>query len=199
MINLGEVEFHPYGVFIPKRPQSIIVGSFPIAKFSRREKLKDGEIDFFYGGEKNQLWKLLGLCFNRELKSKKKIIDFLEEKGMAVGDIISSCQRKASGSLDSDLKNCQYFKGLREIIKKNSIKKIYFTSLKVQLLFQKEIGRIKGVKEILLISPSGGGIRRIAAPFEKKFNIWRKKNPQKTLSEFRVYIYKKIFRNEGFY
>ncbi|MFI5391443.1 MAG: hypothetical protein ACHQYQ_08785, partial [Bacteriovoracales bacterium] len=145
------IEFHPYGVFIPKAAHSIIVGSFPIAKFTQGKKLKEGEVDFFYGGERNQLWKLLSICFKRDLKTKKQIIDFLEEKGIALGDVIASCQRKKNGSLDSDLLNCTYFTELGDIIKKNSIKKIYFTSLKVQSIFQKKIGSLRCVEEVLLL------------------------------------------------
>jgi hypoxanthine-DNA glycosylase len=189
-----KVEFHPYGVFIPKGAHSIIVGSFPIAKFTQGKKLKEGEIDFFYGGSRNQLWKLLSICFERELKTKKQIIDFLEEKGIAMGDVIASCQRKENGSLDSDLINCTYFKELGNFIEKNSIKKIFFTSLKVQTIFQKKIGGIKGVREVLLLSPSAGGIRRIPKLFEKEFKEWKKKNPQKSISEFRIHIYQSIIK-----
>ncbi len=191
---IGPVEFHPYCAFVPKAAHSIIVGSFPIAKFTQGKKLKEGEVDFFYGGARNQLWKLLSICFNKELKTKKQIIDLLEEKGIALGDVIASCQRIRNGSLDSDLINCTYFKELGDIIRKNSIKKIFFTSLKVQNIFQKKIGSLKGVREVLLISPSAGGIRRIPNSFEKEFKKWRKDNPQKSLSEFRIHIYQSIIK-----
>ena len=194
--HLGPVEFHPFGCFLPTNARSLILGSFPIAKFTsldRKKKFKEGEIDFFYGGEKNQLWKLLSLCFKRELGNKNQIVAFLNEKGIAFADIIKSCRRVGGGSLDSDLKNCEYFKELGDLILKSSITQVFFTSVKVQSLFKNKIGSVNGVKEILLISPSGGGIRQISKPFKKEFNKWRKKNPKNKISDFRVYIYLKIF------
>lgn len=157
---------------------------------------KPGEVDFSYGGEKSQLWKLLSICFKRELKTKIQIINFLQDEGNAIGDVILSCQRINGSSSDNHLKNCEYFTELRDIIIINSIAKIYFTSVKVQTLFQGKIGSIKDVEEVLLISPSGSGVRQISRTFKDEFDNWRLANPLSGPSEFRVYMYKKDF-SEG--
>ncbi len=190
---LGPIEYHPYGIFIPKGAHSIIIGSFPIAIFTSPMNPKKGEIDFFYGGKRNQLWKILSICFERELKNEKQIKNFLSEKCLALGDVIKSCQRINGGSLDSDLKNCEYFIELAEIIPKNNIKTLYFTSSKVQNIFRQKIGVLEGTKEILLLSPSAGGLRKIGKKFQTDLKYWKKIYPDKKLTEFRVYLYKKIF------
>lgn len=85
-------EIHPYGMFIPKQLSSLIVGSFTTGKFtnpSRRGEIDfENEIDFNYGGAKNQLWSLLQICFNKQLNSPKTIQMFLTENRMGLADVI---------------------------------------------------------------------------------------------------------------
>lgn len=192
--KLGPIEYHPYGPFIPPNAKSIIVGTFPIAKFTdQTKKFKENEIDFSYGGEKSQFWKLLSISFNRELKNKDQILNFLRDEGIAIGDVIKSCQRINGSSSDNHLRNCEYFISLREIIISNSISKIYFTSAKVKFLFQSKIGSVEGVEEILLISPSGSGVRQISNIYKDEYKKWKIMNSSGSPAEFRIYMYKTFF------
>ncbi len=75
-------EYHPYGTYIPKACRYLLIGSFPIGKFSdpsRKHEIKENEIEFFFGGEKNLLWRLIGDTFGVKLKSKKDIVKLLTE------------------------------------------------------------------------------------------------------------------------
>jgi hypothetical protein len=70
------LEIHPYGNFNVPASDTYIIGSFPIEKFTRldmNKEIKPNEINFFYGGEKNRLWKILSQVFKTTLSSKDLI------------------------------------------------------------------------------------------------------------------------------
>ena len=196
-MGLGEVEKHPYGIFIPKSgARRMIIGTFPIGKFTdkaRKDEIQDHEINFYYGGERNHLWKILSQVYNRELNTKNKIKEFLEEEQIAMADVIESCQRVDGRADDSKLKNIKWNTELSESIIKNKITKLLLTSKQVEKWFHQNIGSIPGVKEIVLVSPSGSGLRSIGR--NKSFQEWSKKNPKKTATDFRLETYKTDFLN----
>lgn len=176
MIERPHREFHPYGEYLTRKRETLIIGSFPIGKFTdpkRRHEIKEHEIDFYYGGECNHLWKILAQIFDRDLSSKEKIIAFLEDEKISMGDVIKSCRRKNGGASDSDLFDIEWNKDLHDIILKNHFKRLYFTSKKVYHWYlkhiAKEIGSKEGVEEIVLPSPSGSGVRTIPALVRDEF------------------------------
>lgn len=173
----------------------MIIGSFPIGKFthpSRRSEIKIHEYDFFFGGERNLLWKLLAEVFQREFKTRQDIIDLLEEKGIAIGDVIRSCERVDGGASDSDLKNIEWNSNLLNIIRQHRIKKIYFTSKQVAKWFEKLFPKTDDILKIHLVSPSAQSIRGLARNVE--FQEWRKKHPEENSFKFLLNIYRKFFR-----
>ncbi len=190
-------EFHPYGEYISPKTDSLIIGSFPIAKFTnpkKRKEIKPNEIDFFFGGETNQLWSLLGKCFHLKLDTKDKIIDFLEVHKISIADVIKSCVRKNGRSNDSDLRDIEWNEKLHSMIKHYRFKKIYFTSKKVYQWYCSHIGRVEGPKEIILLSPSANGVRSL--PRLKEFKEWEKTvTVEKKTTVFRELFYKKIFKD----
>lgn len=188
------IERHPYGFFIPKHPRSIIIGSFPIGKFSnpkRRNEIKQHEMDFFFGGEKNLLWKLLGASYGKELKTKEDVVMLLEEKGIAVGDVIQSCRRKLGRASDSDLYDIKWNHELLEIIQKNQIKRLYFTSKQVQKWFLRLFGPQPDLEIVLLISPSAQSVRGLVR--STSFIEWKKRNPKAPAREYIFDFYSKVF------
>ena len=188
------VEKHPYGEYIPKHPRAMIVGSFPIGKFThptRRHEIKPHEFDFFFGGEKNLLWKLLGKTFNKNIQTKDDIVRMLEEQGLAIGDVIKSCQRKEGGASDSDLMDISWNTDLISIIEKHNIHTVFFTSRKVERWFNQLFPDTKSLKKICLISPSGQSIRGLAR--NPEFLKWREKNKKKKTVDFIYEQYKKVF------
>lgn len=187
-------ERHPYGEFIPKKPRAMIVGSFPIGKFSnpkRRHEIKDHEFDFFFGGEKNLLWKLLGEVFKRKITSKEDIVSMLTDHGLAVGDVICSCKRKAGGGSDSDLYDIEWNKDLLHIIQKHGIKTVYFTSKKVEIWFKKLFPHSLDIQMITLISPSGQSIRSLY--HRPDYQVWNKTHPKAPKMDFILKKYREDF------
>jgi G:T/U-mismatch repair DNA glycosylase len=178
-------EKHPYGVFIPKKPKAMIIGSFPIGKFTnpkRKGEIKPHEYDFFFGGEKNLLWKLLADIFQRKLASKKDILSLLEDTGLGIGDVIESCTRKNGSASDSDLYDIQWNEELLSIIDKHHIRTVLFTSKKVETWFNRLFPESDHVKKVLLITPSGQVLRSL--PRREDFQRWLKKHPYESKIHF---------------
>lgn len=178
-------EKHPYGTFLPAHPRMMIIGSFPIGKFSdpkRRCEIKEHEIDFFFGGEKNLLWKLLGDVFNKPVKNRKDIVSLLEAEGIAMGDVIKSCRRKAGGASDTALYDIEWNEELLRCVRSHHIKKVLFTSRKVEQWFNKLFPASSEIEKITLISPSGQSVRSLAKRAD--YLEWRIQNSEKANYEF---------------
>lgn len=170
----------------------MIIGSFPIAKFTdpkRRHEIKAHEFDFFFGGETNLLWKLLGDVFHRSLRSKQDIIELLEEQGLAIGDLINKCKRRGGRSSDSSLYEIEWNTQLDEMIHQYKIKRLFFTSKSVEKWFEKLYPDFKGAEKVSLLSPSAQSGRAIGSmPQYKK---WKKKNKHKKIYDFILADYQK--------
>jgi G:T/U-mismatch repair DNA glycosylase len=178
------LERHPYGEFMPKLPRSMIIGSFPIGKFTnplRRQEIKPHELDFFFGGEKNLLWRLLGDCFKTSLKNKSQIIELLEREGIALGDVISACRRRQGRASDADLYDIHWNQDLLARINQHGIKKVYFTSRQVEKWFIKLFPQHE-LQCQLLLSPSAQSARSIGGMPDYK--SWRLSHPQQPLYAF---------------
>lgn len=193
-----KAELHPYGEYLSSTPEKLIIGSFPIGKFtdrSRWHEIKEHEIDFYYGGEGNQLWKLLSKVFQVDLSSREKIIAFIERENISLADVIKSCSRHGGRANDADLHNIEWNTGLRDFIERNHFKKIYFTSKKVYHWFEQHIGlpesAVGKCELIFLLSPSANGVRPI--PRMKEYREWKKTHGDISPSEYRELMYKKSF------
>lgn len=188
------LEHHPYQEFIPENPQGMIIGSFPIGKFtnpSRKHEIKPHELMFFFGGEKNLLWRLISHARGLEIHGVQDIINMLNEMGIGVGDVIKSCRRKNGGASDSDLFDIKYNFDLINVIRENRIKTVYFTSRKVEARFNKLFPESHDLKKVSLISPSSQTLRAIGR--NPEFQKWREKNKDARAMDFVYLSYKKVF------
>lgn len=187
-------ERHPYGEFIPKNAKAMIIGSFPIGKFSnpkRSVEIKKHEFDFFFGGEKNLLWKLLGSVFNMPVKTKSDLKRLLVKQGLGIGDVIKSCKRKNGGASDTDLYDIEWNTELIDVIRKKKIERLYFTSRKVEAWFKRLFNETDDLIKISLISPSGQSIRSITR--RDDFKAWEKCHPKAPKVDFILYDYRLKF------
>lgn len=188
------IERHPYGTFIPKGARGMIIGSFPIGKFShpsRRQEIKAHEIDYFFGGEKNLLWKLLSDVFKTEIKTKKQIRSFLTERKLAIGDVIRSCSRINGGGSDSDLTNIEWNYDLLGLLKKHKIEVLFFTSKKVESWFERLFPGENEFVKIRLHSPSAQSARALVR--NPEYIKWKDKNPAGRTYQFLTQDYGKKF------
>jgi G:T/U-mismatch repair DNA glycosylase len=186
---------HPYGTFIPKGAHSMLIGSFPIGKFSdprRKHEIKSHEIGFFFGGEKNLLWKLLGDTFGVSLKNKNDIVAFLKKQKLGVGDVIRSCVRRNGKASDKDLLEIEWNIELLDELHEKKIRRLYFTSKGVERWFYRLFPEARDEFEaIVLISPSAQSARGLGGSAE--FKKWRKKNPNESAYQFILKSYKDAF------
>ena len=106
----------------------LILGSYP-SVISRQQ-------GFYYGNKHNRFWKVMSILFNENLEDKnidyKK--DFLRKNGIALHDVISSCE--ICGSSDMSIKNVTP-SDIPSIINKTKVKKIFLNGKTAYNLFVK--------------------------------------------------------------
>lgn len=188
-------EHHPYGEFTPKGVTGLIIGSFPIAKFSdpnRRHEIKPHEFEFFFGGEKNLLWKLLAECFDVEIKTRDDIVKMLTDHKLGVGDVIKSCRRHDGKSSDADLYDICWNDDLITVLRKKKIRTLYFTSKQVEKWFNRLFpGTQDEFEHVLLISPSAQSARSVVK--RSDYLRWKRNHSNKKAFDFILHIYKEVF------
>lgn len=102
-----QLEYHPLGFFLPPHAKILMLGSFPPPR-------KRWVIDFYYPNYQNDMWKIMGMLFyhdkNYFLDIPHKtydlslILDFLNTKGIALGDTAESVIRLKNNASDTHLK-----------------------------------------------------------------------------------------------
>lgn len=106
MDSLLNIEEHPLEPFLPANAVLLMLGSFPPQK-------KRWSMDFFYPNPQNDMWRIVGLIFfqdkehflNPEKKvfDKDRIIEFLNDKGIALYDTASAIRRLQDNASDKFL------------------------------------------------------------------------------------------------
>lgn len=106
MNSLLNIEEHPLEPFLPANAVLLMLGSFPPQK-------KRWSMDFFYPNLRNDMWRIVGLIFfqdkehflNPEKKvfDKDRIIEFLNDKGIALYDTASAIRRLQDNASDKFL------------------------------------------------------------------------------------------------
>ena len=115
-----EIEKHPLEPFLPPKAKLLILGSFPPQR-------KRWSMDFYYPNLNNDMWRIVGLLFfgdkdhflndTRKAFCREQIIDFLNEKGIALFDTASSIRRLQDNAsdkfLEQPVKGCVHIHGHR--------------------------------------------------------------------------------------
>lgn len=101
-----EIEKHPLEPFLPAKAKLLMLGSFPPQK-------KRWSMDFYYPNLNNDMWRIFGILFfddkdyflneTRKAFCHERIIDFLNEKGIALFDTASSIRRLQDNASDKFL------------------------------------------------------------------------------------------------
>lgn len=101
-----EIENHPLTPFLPANSKLLMLGSFPPQK-------KRWSMDFYYPNLNNDMWRIFGHIFfndkdyflneTRKAFCRERIIDFLNEKGIALFDTASSIRRLQDNASDKFL------------------------------------------------------------------------------------------------
>ncbi len=135
---------HPIEPVFNENSKILILGSFPSVK-SREEM-------FFYGHPKNRFWTVLSRVFSEEEpESVEEKRAFLTENGVALWDVIASCD--IEGSSDSSIKNVTV-NDLRRILSRADIKEIFVNGKTAEKYYNKYIKDIIGREAVCLPSTS---------------------------------------------
>ena len=135
---------HPIKPVYDKNSRVLILGSFP--------SVKSREANFFYGHPQNRFWKVLATIFEAEVPvTVEEKRDFLLARGVAVWDVIKSCD--IVGSSDSSIKNV-VANDLREILDAADIRKIFVNGKTAEQYYKKYIEKDIGRGAICLPSTS---------------------------------------------
>ena len=100
------IEQHPLGFFLPPDARLLMLGSFP----PKRERWS---MDFYYPNFTNDMWRIFGLVFFGDRDhfllpagkpfDRERIVEFLTEKGIALGDTAHEVVRLKDNASDAFL------------------------------------------------------------------------------------------------
>lgn len=168
------IEYHPFEAFAPEKSRCLILGSFPGRESTKNQR----ENDWFYGANRNQFWKILEKVYQKELRNVSDKKALFSAYGIAITDIIKSCERSSDSNSDANLKNITYnVDVIADILSSNPVDKIFFTSKWVAKEFDNRIEpliKFAGYQKIVLPSPSP--IFRILN-IEQKTEVYKQEFP----------------------
>ncbi|MBE6890581.1 MAG: DNA-deoxyinosine glycosylase [Ruminococcaceae bacterium] len=135
---------HPIEPVFDENSRILILGSFP--------SVKSREVGFFYGHTQNRFWKVVATVFDTEVPDTiEKKRRFLLDYGIAVWDVISSCE--ISGSSDSSIRNVLP-NDLSIILNKANIKQIFVNGKTAEKYYNKYVLPLIGRPALCLPSTS---------------------------------------------
>jgi hypothetical protein len=189
-----KLEEHPWKRFPEEDGEAklLILGSFPPNKFTvYTNRLTRCDVKFFYGSKDNMFWELIIDTFGLTFKwpdNEVEIKDWLVGSKWIISDIVLKTYRTADSAADGKL-NVQKWNDnvIENILLKNPIEKIVFTSNWVHDRFTKDIvpilkKRPEPFTSIILISPSDAGListdwakRKLARQQEESLAEYRKR------------------------
>lgn len=152
-----------FAPFVDNHSKIVILGTMPGEKSL--------ELQEYYGNKGNQFWRLLygllDLPLSHNYEEKRQ---FLKDHGIAVWDVLESCERE--GSLDSKIKNEKPNDFDAFYVKNPHIKNVFFSSKNAAAYYDKYVGKSIGINYETLPSPSGANA---SMSFARKLEIWREK------------------------
>lgn len=152
---------HPIAPVYNKDSKILILGSFP--------SVKSREQGFFYGHPQNRFWKVVATVYNCAAPSTvEEKRAFLLEQGIAVWDVIQSCE--IVGSSDSSIKDA-VANDLRVILNAADIRQIFVNGRKAEELYKKYIAPEIGREAVCLPSTSPANA---AWSVERLVSEWKK-------------------------
>jgi len=151
------VETHPFGSFVPANAKYLLLGSFTTKE--AYDEAKKADYVWFYSNGRNQFWPILEIVYGVSLKTRKEKEQLFTALRMALADIIYKCERTKNSNLDVNLANIVYaVEEITQILNKNPISKIFFTSRfvenKFRQVFKALVNKRPNIELVTLPSPS---------------------------------------------
>lgn len=172
------LETHPFGDFVPKKTDYLLVGSF-ITKEAYDDQKKADYIWFYSNGGRNYFWPMLEQIYGVRLQTRKEMQKLLTTLGMAMVDIILSCERKKNSNLDVHLTNITYnIDGITKIVESYPLKTVYFTSRFVEASFKKVFKNLISQYPVQLITLPSPSPRYVLITKDQKLEKYSKLLPK---------------------
>lgn len=135
---------HPIPPVFDRNSKVLILGSFP--------SVKSREAQFFYGHPQNRFWKVTSAVFGApEPHTVEEKKSFLHSHGIAVWDVIASCD--IEGSSDSSIKNV-IPNDLTVILDSSDIQTIFVNGKTAEKFYNKYVKDAIGREAVCLPSTS---------------------------------------------
>lgn len=168
------IETHPFGNFVPKNTQYLFLGSFT------GKLIAEDNYDWFFSTKRNQFWSILKEVYKIKLDTKIEKQGLFRRLKMAITDIILSCERRVNNNSDMNLINIVFnTPAITNIIQKNKIKTIFFSSRFAEHLFKKQFKNIvQQYPEIELITLPSPSPRYAAMSKDDKIKKYRQLLPK---------------------
>lgn len=148
------------GWYTPKNATALLLGTFPSVLIREAfGRVRQTDVDFFYGSWDNNFWKDLGIIYNtnfsfqRTEEAVQQRMALLDKLGLALSDAVFACTTSGS-AMDAALQNIELNESIITTLDATpAISKLYFTSssgkvnaetLTLRLL--KEKGRSSGMR-----------------------------------------------------
>lgn len=123
----------------------LLLGTMPSEESLRKQE--------YYGHKSNQFWKIIFSLYNKPLSlNYRERVALLLEKGIALWDVLQSCE--GEGSADSNIRNEEANDFGHLFAEHPQIKHIFFTSRKAEEFYKKYVGLKKNITYATLPSPS---------------------------------------------
>ena len=178
------IEQHPFGNYLPKNADTLIIGSFPCFNG------KDYGEWYYSASGKSEFWPLLGSVFQHPIDSFSDKKNLCDVHGIAMTDIALKVSRKKNNCSDANLKIIKFnTDGINNCLAL-PLKQIFFTGKFVEKQFKKIFPDVQIPTQILL-SPSPASNIYIAGLEEYK--SLKKENRALTPYLFRLMKYKDAF------
>src|SRR5260221_3465882 len=147
------IETHPFGNFVPENSKYLLIGSF-----TDKRSDADTHYDWYYGSKRSQFWPIIENVYSLRLDNKQAKQELFSKLSLAITDMIYQCERSMNNSLDNNLVNIVYNLTINDILAKNKIEKIFFSSKFVEKEFRKNfkslLAEYPNVEIVTLPSPS---------------------------------------------
>lgn len=144
-----------------KDSKILILGTMPGERSLRLQQ--------YYGHAGNHFWKIMFALLNEPFTDNyTKRVQLLQEKKIAVWDVLSHCE--GNGSADSNIKN-EKANDFKSFYKKHpDIKRVFFASKKAEHFYDKYVGKNKEKIYSLLPSTSRANTWK---SFDQKLEHWK--------------------------
>lgn len=153
---------HSFAPIADEKSRILILGSMPGAESLRKQQ--------YYGYTHNTFWRVMYTLLDEPFSTDyEQRTSFLLNHGVALWDVIASCERE--GSLDSRIRNPKANDFISFFAEHPSLRRVFFNGKTAHNIFKRQVGFDFNEFEFTTL---GSTSPAHAVPFESRLADWRK-------------------------